>query len=95
MPIILDTWEAGIRRIAFEANPKLIVHKTLSQKNPITKKGWWSACLVNPSNPHPSQKKKEVVEARLWRRHNRGSEYMGFIFIFSWYWGLNSWPHTS
>jgi hypothetical protein len=43
MPVILATQEAEIRRIVGQSQPGQIIHKTLSQKNPTTKKlGWWS-----------------------------------------------------
>jgi hypothetical protein len=38
-PIILATQEAEIRRIMVQSQSKQIVHKTLSQKKPFTKKG--------------------------------------------------------
>jgi hypothetical protein len=39
MPVILATQEAEIRRIMVQSQPMQIVHKTLSQKKKITKKG--------------------------------------------------------
>jgi hypothetical protein len=42
MPEILATQKAEIRRIKVQSQPRHIVCQTLSQKNPITKKGWWS-----------------------------------------------------
>jgi hypothetical protein len=42
-PIILATWKAEIKRIAFQGQPGKTVHETLSQKYPKhTEKGWWS-----------------------------------------------------
>jgi hypothetical protein len=32
MPVILATWEAEIRSLAVQSQPRQIVHKTLSQK---------------------------------------------------------------
>jgi hypothetical protein len=40
MPVILATQEAEIRRITVQSQHRQIAHKTLSQKKPITKKGW-------------------------------------------------------
>jgi hypothetical protein len=39
MPIILAMWEAEIRRIMVQSQPGKIVHETLFQNKPITKKG--------------------------------------------------------
>jgi hypothetical protein len=38
MPVILDTQEAEIRRIAVQSQPGQIVHETLSQKYPTQKR---------------------------------------------------------
>jgi hypothetical protein len=38
-PVILAAWETEIRRIEVRSQPREIVHKTLSRKKPITKKG--------------------------------------------------------
>jgi hypothetical protein len=38
-PIILATQEAEVRRIMVGSQPGQMVHKTLSEKTPITKKG--------------------------------------------------------
>jgi hypothetical protein len=38
MPVILATQEAEIRRIMVQSQPRQIVCKTLSQKNPIQKR---------------------------------------------------------
>jgi hypothetical protein len=38
-PIILVTWEAEIRRIAVQSQPRQIVLETLSHKKPSQKKG--------------------------------------------------------
>jgi hypothetical protein len=43
----------------FKASRGKTVHEILSQKNPITKKGWWAAQGVLSSNPVPQKKKKE------------------------------------
>jgi hypothetical protein len=40
MPVILTTQEAEIKKIMVPSQPGQIVCKTLSQKNPIRKKGW-------------------------------------------------------
>jgi hypothetical protein len=48
MPIILATQEAEIRRNAIQSQPRQIVHEALSQKKPITKKGWWSGSRCRP-----------------------------------------------
>jgi hypothetical protein len=37
MPIILATWEAEIRRIEIQSQPRQIVQETLSQKHPTQK----------------------------------------------------------
>jgi hypothetical protein len=37
MPVILATQEAEIRKIMVSSHPKQIVHKILSQKNPLQK----------------------------------------------------------
>jgi hypothetical protein len=47
-PVILATQEAEIRRIIVWSQPGKIVCKTLSQKKPITKKGWWSGSRCRP-----------------------------------------------
>jgi hypothetical protein len=38
MPVILATQEAEIRNTVVQIQPRQIVHETLSQKKPITKK---------------------------------------------------------
>jgi hypothetical protein len=38
MPVILDTQEAEIRRITVQSQPRQIVCKILSQKNPSQKR---------------------------------------------------------
>jgi hypothetical protein len=48
MPVILATQEAEIRRIAFQSQPRQIVHKTLSQKNPSQKRAGGVAQGVGP-----------------------------------------------
>jgi hypothetical protein len=45
MPVILATEEAEVRKIAIRSHPVQIVCETLSQKKPITKKGWWSGSM--------------------------------------------------
>jgi hypothetical protein len=40
IPVILATQEPEIRRISVPGKPKQIVHKTLSGKNSMQKKGW-------------------------------------------------------
>jgi hypothetical protein len=42
MPVILAIQEAQIRKIMVRNQPGQIVLKTLSQKNPSQKQGWWS-----------------------------------------------------
>jgi hypothetical protein len=43
MPVILATQEAENRRIMVQSQPEKIVHKTLSQKKNLHKRGlvWW------------------------------------------------------
>jgi hypothetical protein len=48
MPAILATQEAEIRKIVVQGQPGQIVHETLSQKIPFTKKGWWSGSRYRP-----------------------------------------------
>jgi hypothetical protein len=40
MPVILTTQETEVRRIVVQSQPRQIVHKTLSWKKPISKKGF-------------------------------------------------------
>jgi hypothetical protein len=47
-PVIPATQEAEIRRITVQSQPRAIVHETLSQKKPFTKKGWWSGSRCRP-----------------------------------------------
>jgi predicted AAA+ superfamily ATPase len=56
-PVILATQEAEIRRITVQSQPRQIVHKTLSRKKTITKKGWQSE--APSSNPSIARKKKK------------------------------------
>jgi hypothetical protein len=42
MPVTLATQEAEFRKIEVRSQPGQTVPKTLSQKKPFTKKGWWS-----------------------------------------------------
>jgi hypothetical protein len=45
----------------FEDSPGKIVHDTLSQKRPITKKGWWGGSRCRPlCLNHSTEKKKEA-----------------------------------
>jgi hypothetical protein len=46
--VILATQEADIRRIAIQSQPGEIICKTLSWKNPLQKKGWWSGSRYRP-----------------------------------------------
>jgi hypothetical protein len=39
-PVILATWEAEIRNITVQSQPRHIVQETLSQKIVNTRKGW-------------------------------------------------------
>jgi hypothetical protein len=48
MPVILATKEAENRRIVVQSQTRQIVCETLSQKKPITKKGWWSGARCRP-----------------------------------------------
>jgi hypothetical protein len=47
-PVILATQEAEIRRIIFQSQPGQVVHKTLSQKKPISRKDWWYDSRYKP-----------------------------------------------
>jgi hypothetical protein len=40
--------EAEIRRFTVQSQPLQIVHKTLSQKYPSQKQGWWSGSRCKP-----------------------------------------------
>jgi hypothetical protein len=51
MPVILATWEAEIWRIKVQGQPRLIVHKTQSPKQPEQNRlkvwlKWQSACFA-------------------------------------------------
>jgi hypothetical protein len=46
--VILPTQEAEIRKIMVQSQPRQIVRETLSQKKPITKKGWESGSRCRP-----------------------------------------------
>jgi hypothetical protein len=39
MPVILTSQEAEIRRIEVQSQPRQVVHKTLSRKNPSNRTG--------------------------------------------------------
>jgi hypothetical protein len=56
MPVILATKEADIRRIAFQSQPRQIVCKILSQKNPFPTKGWRSGSRCRPRVQTPVPK---------------------------------------
>jgi hypothetical protein len=53
MPIILTSWEAKIRRIAIQGQPRQIAHKEPISKNNQSKNGlemwlkWQSTCLAS------------------------------------------------
>jgi hypothetical protein len=57
MLVILATQEAEIKRIMVQSQPGHILRETLSQKRPITEKGWWSGSRCRVQAP-VSQKKK-------------------------------------
>jgi hypothetical protein len=61
-PVIPDTQEAEIRRIAVQSQASRIVHKTLSQ-NPFTKIGLveWFKVKALGSSPSTIKKKKESM----------------------------------
>jgi hypothetical protein len=48
MPVILATQEAKIRRITVQSQPRQIVCKTLSQKNPSRKRAGGVAQGIGP-----------------------------------------------
>jgi hypothetical protein len=45
---VIPAQVAEIRRIAVRSQTRKIVFKTLSQKNRITKKGWWTGSRCRP-----------------------------------------------
>jgi hypothetical protein len=57
-PVIPATQEAEIRRIAVRSQSRQIACKTLSQKNPTQKKGWWSGSRCRSWVPTPALQKK-------------------------------------
>jgi hypothetical protein len=60
--VILTTWEAEIRRIIAQQQPREIVHKTLAQK-PFTKRtGAVAQCIGLEFKPlhHKKKRKKKV-----------------------------------
>jgi hypothetical protein len=48
MPVILDTKEAEVRRITVQSQPRQIVQKTLSRKNPSQRRAGGVAQDVGP-----------------------------------------------
>jgi hypothetical protein len=48
LPVILAAQEAEIRRIKVQSQAGQIVHETLCQKKPFTKKGWWNGSRCGP-----------------------------------------------
>jgi hypothetical protein len=60
MPVILATQEAEIRRIMVWRQPEQIVSKTLSWKNPLSKRDGGMTQGVGPEfNPQCDTKKKK------------------------------------
>jgi hypothetical protein len=59
LPIILATQKAEIRRITVKNQPRQIVHKTLSQKNPSQKSAGGVAQGEDPEFKLSTTKKKE------------------------------------
>jgi ribosomal protein L44E len=60
MPVILAPQEVEIRRITVRSQPRQIVHKTPSQKNPSQKRAGGVAQGVGPEfKPQYHQKKRE------------------------------------
>jgi hypothetical protein len=59
-PVILATQEAEIRRIVIEAKPGKIVHKTVTRKKKIHRKGLveWLKVQALSSNPSTAKKKQ-------------------------------------
>jgi hypothetical protein len=49
-PVILAIWEAEIRRIAVQRQPRHIAHKTLSKKLPNQNQGWKSSSSSRESS---------------------------------------------
>jgi hypothetical protein len=58
-PLIWATQETEIRRIVVQSQSRQIVCKTLSQKHPTQKKGWWSGSRCRPSVQIPVLQKKK------------------------------------
>jgi hypothetical protein len=69
MPVILATQEAEIRRITVQSQPRQIVHKTLSGKNPSQKRAveWLKvqALSSNPSTAKKQNKQKSHLITRV------------------------------
>jgi hypothetical protein len=61
-PVIIATQEADIRRKAVQSQPRQIVHKTLSQKNPITKS--WTCGMAQGEGPEFKPPKKIVGKVK-------------------------------
>jgi hypothetical protein len=51
-PVTTATQEAEIKRIVVRSQPRQIV-QTLSQKNSLQKKGWWSGSRYRVQTPVP------------------------------------------
>jgi hypothetical protein len=60
VPRAWATQEAEVRKITVQSQPRKIVHETLSQKNPITEKSWWSGSRSRPLVQIPVPPKKKV-----------------------------------
>jgi hypothetical protein len=63
--VILASQEAEIRRIMVQSQPKQTVCKTLPQKIPITKKGWWSKYEPLSSNLRAAKKTNKKITPEL------------------------------
>jgi predicted P-loop ATPase len=65
MPKILATQEAEIRRIMVQSQPRQIVHKTLSRKNPSQRRAGGVAESVDPAfKPSTTKKQKKKKRKR-------------------------------
>jgi hypothetical protein len=92
-PVILTTQETEIRRIKVQSQPRQIVHKTLSWKIHITKKGWWSGSRCRPrvQTPIQQQQKYCVIHSKIakgvefWMFSPQRNGKQDLVFFKKWY----------